>query len=95
MAGVAGGKSAKRRKEEEKLSKLFQREELLDRIRTLDTFLQEQQDQSRFGLNRNGHKVDINRDDLLRQLNGFLQVIRDRIKRSTSYRFEARHFCFT
>jgi hypothetical protein len=82
-------KSAKRKREEEKLSNLFQREELLDRIRTVDTFLQEQQDQSRFGLKLNGHKVDINRDDLVRQINGFLRVIRDRIRRSTSYRFEA------
>jgi hypothetical protein len=86
FGGAAVAKTARRRREDAKLSKLFQREELLDRIRTVDGFLQEQQDLSRFGLNLDGHRVEIKREDLIRQINGFLRIIRDRCHRSTSYR---------
>ncbi len=95
LSVAAASKNARRKREDEKLSNLFQRQEILDRIQTVDAFLQEQQDQSRFGLHLDGNKMDIKRDDLLRQVNGFLKIVDDRIERSTSYRsvFEAFSAC--
>ncbi len=86
FAVAAAAKSARKRREEERLSSLFQRDEILSRIRVLDAFLNEQQQESKFGLNLENHTVDITREDLLKQINGLVLVVKDRIARSTSYR---------